>query len=142
MCILVLSEIKVSIGLSVNLICGCLSGVNSNPIKGFSCFLWPETLPYFLSTGWVQEQIWVWFYNQTKIKKVSTYTAGLKALMVNKFTLIRSKQVKIRCFYFYICPGTDHKKHTDKMCWSFFFSFIFYPHFIFMYISFVIIIYQ
>jgi len=57
MCILVLSEIKVSIGLSVNLICGCLSGVNSNPIKGFSCFLWPETLPYFLSTGWVQEQI-------------------------------------------------------------------------------------
>ena len=42
-------------------ICWCMSGVWSNPIKGSCYFLKHETFPLFISTGWFQEWIPAWF---------------------------------------------------------------------------------
>ena len=47
------------------------SVISLNPIKGFRCFLEEATLPSLLSTGWFQEQIWVWFHNLAKINRGS-----------------------------------------------------------------------
>ena len=41
--------------------------VGSSPIKDPCCFLEQETLPLLLSIGCFQEQIWVWYHNQTTI---------------------------------------------------------------------------
>ena len=48
-------------------ICGYLSAVSSNPIKGSCCFLQQKNWHLsVLSTGWFQEQIQAWFLNWTK----------------------------------------------------------------------------
>ena len=43
------------------------SVVGLNPIKSPCCFPEQETLLVFLSTGWFQVRIRLWFYNRTKI---------------------------------------------------------------------------
>ena len=51
------------------------------------CFLEQETLPLLLSSGWLQERIWAWFHNGTKINW-GPYRSWLKCQILERWCQI------------------------------------------------------